>query len=86
MVLHRFELEAPDARKVCLVGNFNGWEVCRTPLVRNVETGEWSLEVPLPPGRHEYMFVLDDESWVTDPEAPVHVDDGFGNVNAVVFL
>jgi hypothetical protein len=86
MVLHRFEFVAPDARKVCLVGDFNAWELCRLPLVKNEQTGAWTVEIPLPPGRHEYMFVVDERSWVTDPEAPNRVDDGFGNQNAVVFL
>jgi hypothetical protein len=86
IVLHRFEFTAPEAREVCLVGDFNAWEVCRMPLQKNPETGQWVLEVPLSPGRHEYMFVVDKEAWVTDPTAPAQVDDGFGNQNAVVFL
>jgi hypothetical protein len=86
VVLHRFEFTAPEAREVCLVGDFNGWELCRMPLRRDPATGRWALDVPLPPGRHEYMFVVDDENWVTDPAAPARVDDGFGNQNAVVFL
>ena len=40
----------------------------------------------LPRGRHQYMFVVDDQEWQTDPRADVRVDDGFGNQNAVVFL
>jgi hypothetical protein len=84
-VPHRFSIEAPAAQRVCLVGDFNDWNVCDVPLVRNAADGSWSVQVELPPGRHEYMFVVD-EGWVTDPSAQVHVDDGFGNRNAVIFL
>jgi hypothetical protein len=85
-VLHEFELVAPQADKVCLVGDFNDWKLCEAPLQKNEATGAWTLRIAVPPGRHEYMFVVDDESWVTDPNAPVRVEDGFGNQNAVVFL
>jgi hypothetical protein len=85
-VAHRFEFSDPGARKVCLVGDFNDWKVCEAPLLKDEATGVWTVQVTLPPGRHEYMFVVDDRSWVTDPAAPVRVDDGFGNQNAVLFL
>jgi hypothetical protein len=85
-VVHEFELVAPQADKVCLVGDFNDWKLCEAPLQKNEETGAWTVRITVPRGRHEYMFVVDDHSWVTDPEAPVRVEDGFGNVNAVVFL
>ena len=39
----------------------------------------------LPKGRYEYMFVIDG-AWVTDPNAIGHVDDGFGNRNAVLVI
>jgi hypothetical protein len=85
-VLHEFELVAPGADKVCLVGDFNEWKLCEAPLLKNEETGAWTVRIAVPRGRHEYMFVVDDAAWVTDPEAAVRVDDGFGNLNAVVFL
>ena len=82
---HEFSIEAPNAQRVCLVGDFNDWTLCEVPLVRDEARGTWSIQVNLPPGRHEYMFVVD-EGWVTDPSANLHIDDGFGNRNAVIFL
>lgn len=79
-----FRLEAPGARSVCLVGDFNRWEVCATRLERDAE-GVWSVRMKLPRGRHEYMFVVD-RQWVTDPAAGTHRDDGFGNQNAILVL
>jgi hypothetical protein len=83
-VRHQFVFEAQDAREVCLVGNFNRWHVCSTPMVHAGE-GRWQVALDLPAGKHEYMFVVDN-TWVSDPEAPLHVDDGFGNQNAVLLL
>ena len=83
-ILHQFEIEARDANRVCLVGSFNRWAVCKTPL-EEVRSGVWATTLELPRGRYEYMFVVDDR-WVTDPNSGVREDDGFGNENAVLLL
>jgi len=43
----------------------------------------WS--VALPPGDHEYMFVVDGR-FVPDPEAAERRPDGFGNENTILRL
>jgi len=83
-VRYVFTLQAGSAREVCLAGDFNQWNVCETPLERVAED-TWTVSIELPPGRHEYMFVIDGR-WVTDPHAPAHADDGFGHRNAVVVI
>lgn len=83
-VRYVFTVSAEDAHSVCLAGDFNQWRVCEAPLER-VEGDTWSIAVELPPGRHEYMFVIDGK-WVTDPNAIGHVKDDFGNTNAVVVV
>jgi len=83
-LLQEFRFEAADAEEICLVGNFNQWQVCETPLER-MDGNVWAVKVPLNEGRHEYMFVVDGV-WRTDPAASFLVDDGFGNQNAVVHI
>lgn len=85
-VLVRFELRAPDATTVTLAGSFNEWSADRVALQRNPATGVWSGTIPLRPGRHEYSFVIDGETWVPDPSAHAQVDDGFGQVNSVIVV
>ncbi len=80
----RFRFEGKDARQVCLVGSFNLWKVCDTPLQRDPD-GAWSVTLDLPPGRYEYMFVVDGE-WQPDPMARQQIDDGFGRQNSVLLL
>lgn len=79
----RFELEAEGARDVRLAGSFTGWEPRYelTPLAH----GRWGVTVPLEPGVHDYVFVVDGEDFMADPYAP-RVSDGFGGFNSRLAL
>lgn len=81
----RFELRAPDARSVAVAGDFTNWEPGHY-LSDADGDGVWTGRVPLQPGLHQYMFVVDGSRWVTDPGAERYVDDGFGHRNAVVTI
>ena len=83
-VRYEFRFEAGSAAEVCLAGDFNRWKVCDARLSR-VGEDVWSVSLELPPGRYEYMFVVDGQ-WVTDPHAMGFHDDGFGNQNAILVL
>lgn len=80
----RFVLVALGASTVALVGDFNDWNVASTPLDSPADDGVWTIAVALPPGRHQYAFMVDGERWVTDPSAPTAVEDSFGLPNSVV--
>jgi len=81
----QFRLEAPDARSVAVAGDFTNWEP-RYYLSDADGDGVWTGRVPLSPGVHEYMYVVNGSRWVTDPGAERYSDDGFGNRNAVVTI
>ena len=81
----RFELSAPRASRVTLVGSFNEWNPAATPLLRDPASGKWVVSVQLPPGRHVYAFVVDGDV-TADPDAPRAADDDFGSPNSVVFV
>ncbi len=85
-ILVRFELRAPDAEQVTLAGSFNDWSPEGIELVRSPDTGLWTGTVPLSPGEHEYLFVIDGTSWIPDPSAHAQVDDGFGAANSVIVV
>ncbi|WP_043579487.1 isoamylase early set domain-containing protein [Gemmatimonas phototrophica] len=81
----RFEFALPNgARKVSLVGDFNGWDERATPMVQQHGNGSWSARIPLAPGRHDYAFVVDGTRWVVDALAPQAPDAGYGPTNTVV--
>ncbi len=83
VVYVQFSLDAPGARTVAVSGDFNQW-TADAAMDDPDGDGVWTLRVPLEPGVHEYMFVVDGERWVTDPLAERYADDGFGNRNAVL--
>jgi hypothetical protein len=83
-VVVRFTLVAAGAHKVAVAGDFNGWDPEGTPLVLDGQ-GRFAASVRLPPGAHEYMFIVDGQ-WVTDPAASERRPDGFGRDNAVLRL
>jgi hypothetical protein len=84
--LVRFELAAPEAGRVTLVGDFNGWDRQATPMRRSKTPGSWTVSVPLERGRHAYGFMVDGVHWVPDPLAPLAPADGFGGVNSVIVV
>jgi hypothetical protein len=79
----RFLYVAPQAQRVALVGDFNGWSA--KSMTRLDDTGTWMIELPLPPGRFSYAFVVDD-TLVADPRAPSSTDDDYGVANSVVLV
>ena len=82
-ILVEFSLEAPGATTVAVAGDFSGWE--SNFVLEDVDgDGIWTGRVPITPGLHKYMFVIDGTEWVTDPGADRYADDGFGNRNAVL--
>jgi len=78
-----FSIVAPDARTVFVAGSFNRWDQNRHPLVGPDRTGRWSVTLNLPPGRYEYLFVIDGREWLLDPVAP-SVENGLGERNSLV--
>ena len=82
-ILVEFSLEAPGATTVAVAGDFSGWE-SNFVLEDADGDGIWTGRVPITPGLHKYMFVIDGTDWVTDPRAQRYADDGFGNRNAIL--
>jgi AMP-activated protein kinase-like protein len=79
----QFTLEAPAASTVAVAGDFSEWQPSFT-LSDPDGDGVWSGRVPVRPGVHGYMFLIDGTEWQTDPRAERYQDDGFGNRNAIV--
>jgi hypothetical protein len=79
----RFVFADPTAREVFLAGDFNGWSRTATPLEDASGAGQWTVELTLPVGRHEYAFIVDGERWEADPFAMRHRDE-FGQESSVV--
>ena len=75
----RFE----SARQVLIAGDFNNWTPASTPMMCLGRPGEWTMKLPLLPGRYRYRFVVDGR-WVTDPHNHYVETNQFGELNNVV--
>lgn len=80
----RFVYVDSSARHIAVVGDFNGWGASEIPLAMNAG-GVWTASVTLPPGAHEYAFVVDRSRWVADPFA-LSSRDEFGTPTSRVNL
>jgi len=78
-----FRVQAPEARRVAIVGTFNRWQSETMPMSGPDAEGYWYASVVLPRGAHQYKYVVD-QSWINDPENPLRQNDGFGGTNSVV--
>jgi hypothetical protein len=81
----KFVLIAPQAGRVSVVGDFNGWDASVNPM-KTQGSGVWTTFVPLKPGVHNYSFVVDGTHFVADPTAPIAPDDGYGQKSSVVLV
>ncbi len=71
---------AEGTRNVFVAGDFTGWEP--KPMRRKGD-GQFVVVLPVPPGEHEYKFVVDGQ-WITDPDNASFAMNPFGGLNSVV--
>jgi 1,4-alpha-glucan branching enzyme len=76
-------LRAPAAVSVAVAGTFNRWDPGSHRLAGPGPDGRWTITLSLPPGRYEYLFLVNGSAWVPDPAAP-SADDGLGGRNSVL--
>jgi 1,4-alpha-glucan branching enzyme len=83
-----FELPAQaanDAKKVALVGDFNGWDPEATVLKR-LKGDSYSVMLELPRGREfQFRYLINEDRWENDWEADKYVPTPTGDSeNSVV--
>jgi len=80
---YTFKIKAPNAKKVNLAGDFNGWNPNSLPMRKEGEY--WSFSVYLTNGKHRYKFIVDGE-WIKDPENKLWEQNEFETGNSVVWI
>ncbi len=84
-VLVKFELTAPEAHSVSLVGDFNNWEPSKLILKDPDGDGTWEVRIKLKKGKvYTYNFLIDGKKWIADPNAPMKVKDDFGGESSLI--
>lgn len=77
-----FSFNAPTARSVFVVGDFNNWGVNESTKLEKTN-GLWSKVLPLRTGKYQYKFVVDGQ-WIEDPTNPRTVANPFGEKNSIL--
>jgi chromosome partitioning protein len=78
-----FTIEASDAERVQLAGDFNDW----TPSGSDMELDGrvWKKVVKLPPGRYRYRYVVDGR-WQSDPLNAVVEPGAYGGDDSILVV
>ena len=84
-VTAHFRFSCDNARRVAVVGDFNGWDTGKDQLVKG-GNGTWGADIQVGKGCYQYLFLVDGTEWRLDPAAAVQVPDGFGGFNMVIEL
>ena len=72
----------PHVNAVSVAGSFDEWDAAARPMSDTDGDGVWEVRFRLPAGEYAYQFVIDGDTWVTDPFANAYEDDGFAGRNA----
>ncbi len=79
------EFVVPDAKRVCIVGDFNKWDTNANPMQR-LKNGDYTTAFNLEPGReYQFRYLIDESKWINDRNADKYVKSPYENTyNSVV--
>ena len=79
---------ASEAKKVALVGEFNGWNPEEAIALKKQKDGSFKASLELGAGEYQFRYILDGEKWENDWEADKYVAAGVDATaeNSVVVL
>lgn len=81
----KFSFKPELAETVEILGLNSDWE--NAVIMAKKKDGSFSAEVNLPKdSSHEFKYLVDNLTWVNDPEADTEVPNVFGGSNSVVNL
>lgn len=65
--------EAKNAEKVCIVGDFNDWDLSASPM-KKLKNGSFSSTIDLSKDtEYQFRYLLDDEKWENDWNADAYI-------------
>lgn len=84
-VTFRFKPDRAGSR-VAVAGSFNSWSKDSHVLTDSDGDGLVELKLILRAGEYTYKYVIDGQTWITDPKNPAKRADGNGNTNSLLKL
>ncbi len=81
------KVAAPDAKSVCIVGDFNNWNTHANPM-KKLKDGDYSIKLDLETGRaYQFRYLIDEVKWENDWNADKYVRSVYGDCdNSVVIV
>jgi 1,4-alpha-glucan branching enzyme len=71
------------AETIYLVGEFNEWQATHT--MKQQKDGSWKLDLELKTGgEYQFRYLVDGQTWLSEPEADGYTPNPFGDENSVV--
>lgn len=81
----RFAVDAPNAKDIYIVGDFNHWKMDEKSRLSRGADGKWEKNLGLSSGRYKYKFVIDGE-WVLDSKNSDRIQNAFGTFDSIINL
>lgn len=80
-------IAATDAKSVCIVGDFNNWNLYSNPM-KKLKNGNYTVTLELKPGReYQFRYLIDESKWENDWNADKYVKSPYGDSdNSVVVV
>ncbi len=76
----------PRAQRVEIRGEWDNWRA-GILLAEQIEAGVWVAEMPKPRmGFYTYKFLIDDQTWLDDPENPTRRENLYGEFDSVLVV
>ncbi len=78
---------AIDAKNVCIVGDFNNWNIHSNPM-KKMRAGDYVITLDLKPGNeYQFRYLVDESKWENDWNADKYVKSPYGDSdNSVIVL
>lgn len=80
-----FNVDAPGAKDIYVVGDFNDWKITEEYRLSRLDNGRWEKKLGLTAGRHKYKFIIDGE-WVSDSQNKELEQNSFGTFDSILSL
>lgn len=78
--------EGNDAKEMYVVGEFNKWDKCATPM-KSYKNGTFAVAVNLDPNKkYQFRYLADGVNWLNDTGADTYIHCPYGNCDNSVIV